>query len=637
MLEGERVVDAVARHRDRVAQALQREHHGLLLFGRHAPEHAVLGHDGVELGVVCPIEGGQLPRIKPRAVVVDARLPRDRGHRARVITRDDAQLNLLLAEVAERLMRVVAHLLPERHESDGAQARGQLGLGSPLTVGSLDGRVEHHFGVSEYDRALARGGALGEPGESIRRPGHIGEHDVGGSHDPGAARRAVGERDGAPLAAARELDVTNRRLGWGRGEAFGERAGGGIGVAVGAHPREHGRSGGVEVGGGEGVNRVARCRVGKRLDRVEHHAALGERAGLVEAQHVDAREALNSGELLHEHLATRELDGPDGEGDARHEDEALGDHRDEARGRGHRGLTPGARRNRDLPAPDGLHLTVDDNGADWQQQNGDPRDNAGDAAAQLAAHERELLGLGRDARGVRVGADTDDPRKPAARDDTRARHELAPRRRRHRIGLTGEQGLVDVEPVRFEHDGVGRHLIARGKYEHVVEHDLPHGDFADDAVAQHAGLRCVEHRKPTQRELGPKLLRHPDHDVGDDEEAKESVLPVAEYEQQREAAAHDEVEEREQIGLHDAPERATGVARHDVGLPELGARAHFVERQACGGACAGGGHEREPSSEGSAPTAVSRRRGTPPSRRPGLRSVRAACRGVRAAARRGRA
>ena len=134
----------------------------------------------------------------------------------------------------------------------------------------------------------------------------------------------------------------------------------------------------------------------------------------------------------------------------------------------------------------------------------------------------------------------------------------------------------------FEHDGVGGDLVARGEHENVIEHDLAHGDLADDAIAQHAGLGSVEHGKPTQRELGPKLLRHADHDVGDHEESEQRVLPVAQHEQQREAAAHDQVEEREQVGLHDAPERAARVAGHHVGLPELRARAHLVECQACG-------------------------------------------------------
>src|ERR1044072_3031979 len=49
---GERVVDAVARHRPRVARALQGVDHGALLPRRHPAEHRTLEHQPAELFVV---------------------------------------------------------------------------------------------------------------------------------------------------------------------------------------------------------------------------------------------------------------------------------------------------------------------------------------------------------------------------------------------------------------------------------------------------------------------------------------------------------------------------------------------------------------------------------------------------------
>jgi hypothetical protein len=59
---------------------------------------------------------------------------------------------------------------------------------------------------------------------------------------------------------------------------------------------------------------------------VELDVAAGERAGLVETDHVDAGETLDRGQLIHEHLPARELRGAHREGDRCHEHEAERDH-----------------------------------------------------------------------------------------------------------------------------------------------------------------------------------------------------------------------------------------------------------------------------------------------------------------------
>ena len=59
------------------------------------------------------------------------------------------------------------------------------------------------------------------------------------------------------------------------------------------------------------------------------HLGLGERACLVDAEHVDPGQPLDGRQLLHEEPAAAEPDDPDGEGDARQEHEALGEHRDD--------------------------------------------------------------------------------------------------------------------------------------------------------------------------------------------------------------------------------------------------------------------------------------------------------------------
>ena len=60
------------------------------------------------------------------------------------------------------------------------------------------------------------------------------------------------------------------------------------------------------------------------------HAWLGKGAGLVDADGVNPREDLDSGQVLNEDLLLREPKDRDGHGDAREQDEAFGDHRHHA-------------------------------------------------------------------------------------------------------------------------------------------------------------------------------------------------------------------------------------------------------------------------------------------------------------------
>ena len=103
----------------------------------------------------------------------------------------------------------------------------------------------------------------------------------------------------------------------------------------------------ARVGGGDRLHRGVRLFVGGRqrgerrasfllAGAVEHqqlddlHVILGQGARLVGTDDVDASEALDGRQLLHEAALAAETNHADGEGDARQEHEAFGDHRDDA-------------------------------------------------------------------------------------------------------------------------------------------------------------------------------------------------------------------------------------------------------------------------------------------------------------------
>ena len=143
---------------------------------------------------------------------------------------------------------------------------------------------------------------------------------VGVAVDPHHLRRAehprapVAERRRAPLAARRERRRAGALPTVGRGERLAQRV--------------HRRVAVVVVG--ERAERVGHGIVGRDLVHLlEPDRALGERARLVEQDDVDAGEALDRGQLLHEHLAARERDRGDAEREARQQHEPFGHHRDD--------------------------------------------------------------------------------------------------------------------------------------------------------------------------------------------------------------------------------------------------------------------------------------------------------------------
>jgi hypothetical protein len=65
----------------------------------------------------------------------------------------------------------------------------------------------------------------------------------------------------------------------------------------------------------------------------------------------------------------------------------------------------------------------------------------------------------------------------------------------HRIGLTGEQPLVDKEIARLDHATIGRDAVASGQQHHIARHQRHHGHGAGRPVAHHLGAqrhRCAQ-------------------------------------------------------------------------------------------------------------------------------------------------
>ena len=348
--------------------------------GRDPPEDRVrLEHLGEPVLVV-----GQLAGVE-RLAGVEPDPPGDRADRARVVARDHLELRRPArgSRRASRPRRVA----PAPRTAPARPRRGPAGSVSPSS------------GASDRASSSVRLPGRGElVGHAPHRAPRVGPHHLRRADHPAPL---VAERRRAPLAGRRERDRAGAASSPGSANAAAIASSVPLRLSSAAERAERGR--GLVLGV-----------TPERLDAVEHDRALGERAGLVEAHDVDARQALDRGQLLHQHLAPGEDDRGDAERDRREEHEALGHHADDA------GDRAGDRRRHVAV----LELAPEQERADHEDQPGDVAQDQVDAVDELGPRHREPAGLLRDLAGVRVGAR---PRSPAS--GPRRRRRSCPRAR----------------------------------------------------------------------------------------------------------------------------------------------------------------------------------------------------------------
>jgi hypothetical protein len=151
-----------------------------------------------------------------------------------------------------------------------------------------------------------------------------------------------------------------------------------------------------------------------------------------------------------------------------------------------------------------------------------------------------------------------------------------------RVGLTGEERLVDLEAVGGDDRAVDRELVAGLDVDEVTGDHLLGGDLVGRAVPDDPDLRCRDHRQLVEGGLGPKLLDDADGGVGDGDEAEEGVLELAgEADHDDEGAEHG-VEPREDVGPDDVLDGAALVVGDDVDLTGGAALLDLGGREANG-------------------------------------------------------
>lgn len=91
-------------------------------------------------------------------------------------------------------------------------------------------------------------------------------------------------------------------------------------------------------------------------------------------------------------------------------------------------------------------------------------------------------------------------------------------------GLSRQQGLVDLQSMRFQHHSVSRHEIADAQMHDIARHNPRNGEGDDGAIANHIGMNRNRLAQRLRGEFGSVFLhdvereRHR-NDRGDDDKA----------------------------------------------------------------------------------------------------------------------
>ncbi len=283
--------------------------------------------------------------------------------------------------------------------------------------------------------------------------------------------------------------------------------------------------------------------VGDRLDLGERQTALGDRPGLVDAQHVDSSEHLDRRKFLHEASLACEAYHTDGEGNAGEQHEALRHHADQT-GDGADDRLPPA-----LVAAQELAARQQQTNRDDEVP--DPLDDPVDVVAQRRVDQREPSGFLGEFGGVVLGAHLRHQHAAGSGDHGTAAEHVGTVVFHHRVCLAGEQRLVDLQVLVGQHCPVGHHLRAGAQLDHVVEHQLVRLQFDHLAVAHDVRPRRIDDAELVEHLLGPEFLDHTDRTVGDDHSAEQRVLRRAGDDHQRGQDGDDEVDRREDVAADD--------------------------------------------------------------------------------------
>ena len=344
-----------------------------------------------------------------------------------------------------------------------------------------------------------------------------------------------------------------------------------------AEPRQRlvpaGRQGGTPGGvfGRVDVGALSHRLGGQGTHRIKNHATFGQRAGLIEADHVNASQHLNRRLFLHQDIVlAAQSHGCRGEGQGGHQRQALRNHR---RDHGDGDLLPHVVLLHGLQATGGANLTPQHHRNNDGQTNRNPADHEVQGIAQLRLDTRELARLVGNFAGSRVRTHVREQHATGTTEYARGREHHVARVLRNWIVLAGQQGFVQLQRIGGEHHGIGGHLIAALEDHHVALHQLLHGNLDGLAIAHSGCGGAVQQGDAVQLQLRLVLLHETDDHVSDHSHQEEEIRPSLVHNHHGTTEAQNQVKDREKVRTHNAPQRARRLRVLGIDLT--------LSRQAC--------------------------------------------------------
>jgi len=295
---------------------------------------------------------------------------------------------------------------------------------------------------------------------------------------------------------------------------------------------------------------LGHARRGREPD--DPQSGLCQGARLVEADDVDRGQRFDRVQLLGQRAVPRHPHRRDRVSDAREQDQAFRDERDDGGDGGRHGGV-----ERRVPPPQ----RVAEHDAERDEHAREDDEQPVQRALERRARVAELLRLAGELDRVAVLAHGGDAVCPRALDREGARADLLAAAARDRRRLAGQDRLVDEQAFAPLERPVGDDLVARLEPDEISLDNLLDRDAALLAVADDEPGRSDERGEPVERPLRPYLLRDPDAGVRDEDDEEQRVLGVPEGERQHAEEEQDQVEEREDVGTDDARVRAARMGR----------------------------------------------------------------------------
>ena len=464
----------------------------------------------------------------------NARVSRHMADRLRVIARDNLDGHPLLGEIAEGLGGVLSDAVLHRQQRQKFKLRCVQCGGRVRQCRVVLGQQQHAAALCQQRRKHIGKFRRPASGQHVRRADHIAP-----------MRPKV---LGAVLVRRVEGDAAHRKPR--RAPLPEARCQGAARVVVGLLPRVKSRQ------------NLADRRIFRQRQRViSLHRALGNRAGLVHAEHIHPGQRLDAVHIPGQHLAAGQPHHAHRQRHAGQQIEPLRYHTNQGGNRRIHGLL-----HREPQHP---VLLPNQHRANRNQRHTDEFYQLIQAAHHLAAGHLVAVGLrlGGQLAGIALGSHVGQPRRAAPRHQEAARAQLCAALLRHRPCFAGDERFIGLRAA-VHHHGIRHNLVARAKLHHIILDQIIGQHGAPLTVPQAAHLPRRNQRQLVDGLFGAQLLHNADEGVPEHNPQKPHIEPRVHQRQ------HDRQHQKHQIeiGTDIVPHNLPGGSGLGLGRPVCLAR-----------------------------------------------------------------